>query len=434
MSRAKRQIFVAHRRGRKTSETLAKVFQYLWANPGIVGKTLAPQRKQAKEIIWDDPDMLFNGRICPQDIIAHVDKSALKITLTNGSIWTLDGADNPQKKRGSNVKVLHLTEAGDHEEVIWQQIYEPILIANGGVALFEGNPRGRNWYFRLFESAEHRRGWERFLLSAEDSPIFTAAELEDLRRNTPDAVFRSEYLCEWVDSLGTVFRGFEELATATERPAEWGKQYRIGVDLAKNQDYTVVTVVDRHTWEEVKIDRFNHLSWPVIKERIKQTVKEYSRKDDAHKNAVELVVESVGVGDPIFDDLWEWTGKPDVSRDYEITLKPFNTTNAAKALLVSNLSMLFDEKLIRIIPMHEAMQELAEFTYRKTAQHFIYSHPQGGHDDTVMSKMMAYWDLGTKLPVPEQQTEEKYQWGFKQSELKKMQERQAALARLQSLM
>ena len=124
----KRKIFVAHRRGLKTTTSIGEVFKYLASNPKIIGKTLAPIRKQAKEIIWDDPDMLF--RLVPKEIIKEINKTELKITLKNGSIWYLDGADQPNFQRGGNVKVLHLTEAGDHKEEVWTSIYEPVLTLN----------------------------------------------------------------------------------------------------------------------------------------------------------------------------------------------------------------------------------------------------------------------------------------------------------------
>lgn len=412
-SRALRQIAVFHRRGRKTGTTLEKVFKYLILNPKTVGKTLAPLRKQAKEIIWDDPQMLFHPNVLPPQYIKHINKSDLSITLINGSVWTLDGVDDPQKKRGSNVKVLHLTEAGDHEEATWSQIYEPILVANGGIALFEGNPRGKNWYYRLYHNALTRPGWDAFLLSAADSPIYTAQELADLQANTPDAVFRAEYLCEWIDSIGTVFRNYDELMTAQVVDALPGRKYRLAADLGKLQDHSVITGVDRHTWEECFFDRFNAVDWTLQEERFQSAAKAYGLKKNG--NSVEFYVESNGVGEPIFDRLWKWAHSPEIARDYDITFVPFHTSNASKAMLVSNLSMLFDERLIRIIKQSDVIRELGAFTYKKNSLTYSYMAPPGEHDDTVMSKMMAFWNLGAKLPLPDLQPEKKMQWGAKAS-------------------
>jgi hypothetical protein len=427
-SRAKRQILVIHRRGRKTSMSLEKMFQYLATRPRTVGKTLAPVRKQAKEIIWDDPDMLFHPNVLNPKIIASINKADLSVRLTNGSVWSLDGADNPHSKRGGNVKVLHLTEAGDHDEALWTQVYEPVLIANHGVAIFEGNPRGRNWYYRLFEKAPEREGWDRFLVSATETPIFTEADLLDLQRNTPDAVYRAEYLCEWVDSIGTVFRDFDKVMVLSPTEPVAGRSYRSGLDLGKIQDYTVDTTIDRHTWDEVAIDRFNSVDWPTIKRRLKRKYARFGKKKNG--NTIEVQIECNGIGDPIYDDFCMWAASnvadpdlkegdgPDIipTKDLSVIFIPFKTTNDSKAMLVSDLSLKMEGEMCRLIKDDVVKKELEEFTYKKTALNFIYSHPDGGHDDTVMSKMLAFWDIGYKFPLPEDKPKEKSSWGITPSQ------------------
>jgi hypothetical protein len=393
-SKAKRKIFIAHRRGRKTSICLEEMFKYLISNPKIIGKTLAPIRKQAKEIIWDDPDMLFS--IIPPEVIYNKNTTELKITLKNGSIWYLDGADQPDFQRGGNVKVLHLTEAGDHRPEVWTNIYEPVLTLNGGVGLFEGNPRGENWYKNLFVQARDRVGWETFLVSAYDTPIFTKEQLEDIKQSVPENVFKAEYLCEWVGSQGAVFKNYHELAVLEEKEAERGRKYRAGIDLAKLQDYTVVSVIDRHNWEQVKMDRVNKLDWGLIKEQIQRDLMAYSSREN--DNAVEAVIESNGIGDPIFDDLVKWSFT--VGKTHNIVLKPFRTSNASKNLLVSNMSMLFDQKYVKILKNEILLDEIGSFTYQKTRDNYVYGAPSGMHDDTVMSLMIAYWNLGTKRQRP----------------------------------
>lgn len=417
--RDKRKIFVVHRRGLKTTTSLTEIFKYLISNPKIVGKTIAPKRKQAKEIIWDDPDMLF--KLVPEELIASVNRTSLMITLKNGSLWYLDGADNPHGQRGGNVKVLHMAETGDHKEETWSQVYEPVLMANGGVALFEGNPRGRNWYYKLFLRSQERKGWSSWLLSAKDSGIFNEEELKDLEMNNPYNVFASEYLCEWVDSTGTVFRTFRDVANAEEQEARWGRSYRMGVDLAKVEDYTVTSIVDRHTWEQVHLDRWNQVDWTIQKDRIKQKMLAYSKRETA--NSLEVLVESNGPGDPIFDDLFAWAAQQE---DHEITMINYVTTSAKKALLVQNFSMLCDQKIIAILPTDYLMEECENFTYEKNSLGFRYGAPDGYHDDAVMATMFSFWELGGKMPVPQNPDDlPKTQWGFTQEQLEKLQQQQA---------
>ena len=411
-SAKRRQIFVAHRRCRKTSKSLERMFQFLITNPGIVGKTLAPERKQAKENIWDDPDMLFN--IVPYDIIKSINKTELKIELVNGSIWTLDGADNPHSKRGGNVKVLHLTEAGDHDEVIWTQVYEPVLMANHGVAIFEGNPRGQNWYYHLYNYAlAHPEVWDAFLVSATQTPIFSPEDLAGLQQRLPQAVYAAEYLCDWVSSLGTVFRTVDEIAIAIPQGPQPGRKYRFGIDLGKVDDYTVISIVDRHTWQQVHLARFNQLDWPTQKEKIIKLAQFYGRK--MMGNEVEIYIESNGIGSPIFDDLFKHFASD--NKLYEVYITPFRTTNESKSLLVSNFAMLADLAYIQIVPYPVLLNELKKFTYKKNQNTIIYSAPPHCHDDTVMSTMISFWNLGAKLPLPMGATPDiTHQWGRRQQQ------------------
>lgn len=430
-SRAKRRILVVHRRGRKTSLSLEEMFRYLLINPGIIGKTLAPTRKQAKEIIWDDPDML--GTILPPALIKKKNETELKITLKNGSIWYLDGADDPEHgKRGGNVKVLHLTECGDHDPAIWTHIYEPVLMANDGIAIFEGNPRGRNWYYNLYQQAATRPGWDRFLISAEDTPIFTKDQLADLKANNPENVYNAEYLCRWVDSAGVVFRSFDSLNNRQPQAAQPNRRYRIGIDVAQLQDYTVCSVVDRHTWHQVALDRFNQLSFAVIKQRMQEIIKAYSKK--ANGNAVEVVIETNNQGKNVMEDLVTWSLSDDMMRTHDIIIRPFTTTQQSKALLVSNFSMLCDLRAIRLLSDVQQTTELGVFTYKKTSTGFSYTAPSGSHDDTVMALLFAYWELGGKYPLPQVDTSAimKNTWGFTQEQwgkhYKSQQERKDAEA------
>lgn len=417
-SRNKRQIFVAHRRGWKTSMALAKVFKYLWSNPGIMGKTLAPIRKQGKEIIWDDPDMLFHPNVCPREIMAGPpNKSNLSIQLKNGSIWSLDGADNPQAKRGGNVKVLHLTEAGDHKEAIWTQVYEPVMIANGGIAIFEGNPRAQNWYYRLFESAPSR-GWDRFLVSARDTPIFSPEELADLEANTPSAVFRAEYGCEWIASAGTVFLTFQDIATEEPCEALPHRKYRAGLDLGKVNDFTVNSIVDRHTWHQVYLNRFNNLNWNEIKAKLKDDFKAYSRKDQ--KNELEIMVEINGPGGPIFDDLVRWAQEDEIRKNHSLSFVPFTTTWESKAALVSSFSILSDQGLIRILDNPLLKAEFSDFIYSKISTGLHYSAPPDKHDDIVIGTLLSFWQLGPQLLIPDLSPPKETYWGIPRARLDKM--------------
>ena len=61
------------------------------------------------------------------------------------------------------------------------------------------------------------------LLSLQDAelafgvhPLLDRAELDAIRRVTPERIFRAEYLAEFLDDAGEVFRGLRDAATIGE--------------------------------------------------------------------------------------------------------------------------------------------------------------------------------------------------------------------------
>ena len=60
---------------------------------------IAPQQKQAREIIWISQRLQL---FLPKHRIAHVNNTEMRVTLTNGSSIKLDGSDNHQAYRGIN--------------------------------------------------------------------------------------------------------------------------------------------------------------------------------------------------------------------------------------------------------------------------------------------------------------------------------------------
>lgn len=380
-SSSKRRLLCFHRRARKTSIALEEVMKYLAANPGIIGMSLAPERKQAKMAIWDDPDMLFNPSILPPVLIADINRQDLSVKLKNGSIYYLDGADEPRNKKGTNAKILHLTEIGDHKPEIWFEVYSPILEANGGILIGEGTTRP-GWWNRLFNDAGHWKGWETFFLPATESPIFTPEQLEKIRAETPDAIYRSEYLCEWLEASGQVFRNVRETARGTPCPPNPSKRYRMGLDLAKHQDWTVMSVVDLHTWDQVYLERFNKIDWVLQKSRIEAVCRRY--------NNASILLDSTGIGDPIYDDLLS-LGLP---------VRGYQFTTASKMKLVHHLSKLMDDGSLTFINDIDLVREFNSYKYKKLpSEAYSYSAPDGEHDDCVTATMLSFWNLVEKLPA-----------------------------------
>lgn len=125
-----------------------------------------PSYAQARKALWEGRDMdgfRFLDHI-PEEIRDHstpshgVNNNEMKITLLNGSIIRLVGSENFDSLMGTNPLGLVFSEFALQDVVAWQFL-EPILLQNGGWALFNGTPRGKNHMFDLEARNLSNREW-----------------------------------------------------------------------------------------------------------------------------------------------------------------------------------------------------------------------------------------------------------------------------------
>ena len=111
-----------------------------------------------------------------------------------------------------------------------------------------------------------------------------------------------------------------------------------------------------------------------------------------------LLIDSTGVGDPVFDEM---------KREYG-NVQGYKLTNPTKKALIENLSIMLDNgeiwfpgnpqtkefssALSSDFPVLKA--ELESFTYELAPSGLIhYGAPEGLHDDTVITLALAAWQI-----------------------------------------
>jgi phage FluMu gp28-like protein len=192
----------------------------------------------------------------------------------------------------------------------------------------------------------------------------------------PELVVKQEIYADFLEDSGVVFRGFRRVATAAPKQPEDGHIYVMGVDLARVQDFTVITVYDRKTNKQVYQDRFNNLDWNFQKQKIKAV--------SEHYNKALCLIDASGVGDPIAEDL-ERVGVP---------IEPIKFTNESKKELVEKLSIWIEQMRLEILNIPETITEFESFTYDISSTGKVrYNAPQGFNDDIVMAHALAVWSL-----------------------------------------
>ncbi len=288
------RVVVWHRRCGKTICAINELIRYALTHPKTVNWYVAPTYRQAKMIVWEDPDML--SKYLPDNLVVKKNASELTVKLVNGSVIAIKGADNPDSLRGANPQFLVLDEYGDMKKDVWDAIFRPILTENKGKAIFIGTPKGKNHFHRVFRNGvENIKNWDSFYLSASTSKVFTDEELSEVRAESTEHLFKQEYECYWHDSEGTVFRRIRENATSAVADADSSHLYYVGVDLGRHQDWTVISVIDRTTHQQVYFDRFNQIDWGLQKAKIEAVARRF--------NNAQIIIDRTGVGDPIEEEL-----------------------------------------------------------------------------------------------------------------------------------
>ncbi len=189
----------------------------------------------------------------------------------------------------------------------------------------------------------------------------------------PERAFRQELLAEFLEDAGGVFRSVSDSIDPGRNQPEPRRKigsYAMGVDLARLEDFTVLTVVD-NTGRQVYWERFNQISW----ERQIAAAKAAAEAYDAV-----AFVDSTGVGDPIFERL----------ANAGVRCVPYQFTNASKNKLIDGLAMALERGRLRLMDLPEQTSELLAYQYELTkARKVKTGAPEGMHDDCVISLALA---------------------------------------------
>ncbi len=205
---------VAHRRAGKTVATVFDLLTCALATkkPNARYAYIAPYYSQAKAVAWD---YLKRFGAC---VAAKISESELSITLHNGSVVRLFGADNPDALRGIYLDGVVLDEYADQRASVWGEIIRPLLADRKGWATFIGTPRGKNAFWQIREQARTSPEWLYLELRASETGAIAPAELADARKAMTSAQYQQEFECAFdVPALGAIYASEYEAARDARR-------------------------------------------------------------------------------------------------------------------------------------------------------------------------------------------------------------------------
>ena len=212
-------VLVTHRQMGKTVCAINHLLKSALINqrPSSRYFYISPFLKQTKLIAWD----YIRRYTAPLPDI-KLSETELSVSLPNGAkIWLL-GADNPDALRGTYADGVVLDEYAQIKPDVFDEIVRPMLLSRQGWALFTGTPKGQNQFYELYQQAQKAmisrpHQWWCGVFPADQTGVILPQELAEIREQTPENLFRQEYLCDFTADAEDVLISISDVLKAQER-------------------------------------------------------------------------------------------------------------------------------------------------------------------------------------------------------------------------
>ena len=196
---------------------------------------ILPTYQQGRKIAWEGitGDGIPFMDYFPKEFIRKKRDDLMRLQFINGSIYQVVGGDQVDRLVGSNPVGCIFSEYALHNPECWDLI-RPILLENGGWAIFIYTPRGFNHGQELLDQARESNDWFHQVLTIENTkrpdglPIVTTEDIEEERRSgMPEELIQQEFYCDFTAPLvGSYFGKELEHAEAEGRIGDipWRKE------------------------------------------------------------------------------------------------------------------------------------------------------------------------------------------------------------------
>lgn len=325
--------------------------------------------------------------------------------VTRGSLdmWSLE---NPDAPRGRKYKRIIVNEAGEVADLqyAWEYVLRPTLADYRGDAVFCGTPKGLNYFFDLYQRGQGaREDWISWRFPSSTNPFLAKQEIEDARLELPERAFAQEWLAEFLEDAGAVFRNLSAVLRAPVAQPKDHKLHRVvmGLDWGKELDFTAASIGCADCAVEIARDRFNQVDYVFQRQRIHGLISEWGVKG--------VLPERNAMGQPIIEQMLR-EGVPILTGPDE---KPgYQTTAVSKPPLIENLALKIERGQWLFQPDELWRLELMAYNQKrnpKTGQASYYA-PEGKHDDTVVARALMVWAAGNYRHLPETQPVQESKW------------------------
>lgn len=215
------RVICAGRRWGKS--VLARLIVLKWATQSVgTYWIVSPTYRQCKQNHWQELQ-----KEIPREWVAKKNEVELSITLRNGSIIELKGAENPDALRGVKLRGLVVDEIASIRNWgwLWNEVLRPTLTDYEAPAIFISTPKGFNHFYDLYSMDQSSEGsYKSWRFTSYDNPYIPKGEIDAAKKELTEDTFYQEYMADFRKYTGLVYKEFDRQVHVVEGftiPEDW---------------------------------------------------------------------------------------------------------------------------------------------------------------------------------------------------------------------
>jgi len=396
----KRQVVRWSRQAGKTTTLALRAIWFALKHPKTLTLIVAPSLRQS--MILADKLQDFLSSLQPETKKAVIDKMQRTVIRFKNASRIVALPNSPQLLRGYTANMCILDEAAffrDDELVVYNVIM-PMLSTTDGTLIVSSTPWSTDSVFYRMcmnpEYSQHVVTWEDVVKAGLTKREF----IEEMRQSIPAERFQREFESKFVEDIDAWLTQslIASCIDSELQPYEFHDQpqgeFYVGVDFGKQQDYSVVVVVQKfgNVLKLVHVHRFP------LNTEYASVIGYIKSLQDRWKTVNAVFGDITGVGSYIVEDMIH-------SGIQNVQGVTFTIQSKEDMATVLREKMRQKEFLIPYEPVRKKQDidlctelNIEKFELMKTG-HLRFSHPEGSHDDIFWATALAVYGA-VQAPLP----------------------------------
>jgi phage FluMu gp28-like protein len=310
--------------------------------------------------------------------------------------------NSPQLLRGFTANQVICDEAGffKDDQLVFYNVLYPMLSTTDGTLIASSTPWSKDSvFYRMCQNEEfskHVVTWDNVVKSG----LIKLSFIDEMKAQLPYERFQREFNAEFVEDIDAwltqslIVSCIDSQLQLYDFQDQPKGEFYVGVDFGKEQDFTVVLVVEKTG----QILRVIHIHRFPLKTEYASVIGYVKSLLDRWREIRAVYADITGVGNYIVEDMFR-------SGIQNVTGVTFTVQSKEEMATIMREKMRTAEVKIPYVPANrlEDVDMTAELNIEKyelmKTGHLRFSHPEGGHDDVFWSTALAIY-ASVQSPLP----------------------------------